>query len=295
LDQVLKERGQTGYAKFKDRIRLSSDDQFDEHTSTLEPAWKIWVDTFRPELERRRWYHRFSAITATAGGFDVERDVRIDHGPLGALYPTNTTHPQKEGDTMTFLYLVPTGMNEPTQPTWGSWAGRYGPRDDAHGRAYFWANQQDEWNGTNHRENTLARWAADIQHDFRARLDWCVRPRNAANHPPSAVLNGDDSGDILMLEARPGSTLSLDASGSRDPDGDEITMEWQNYPEAGTYQGAIELSRVSGSTTSIKVPAEASAKTIHLILTVRDRGDPPLARNRRAVIEVTAAGSRSQN
>ena len=39
--------------------------------------------------------------------------VRTGHGPLGALYPTNTTHQQKEGDTMAFLYLVPTGMNEP--------------------------------------------------------------------------------------------------------------------------------------------------------------------------------------
>ena len=29
-----------------------------------------------------------------------------------------------------FLYLVPTGMNDPLQPTWGSWAGRFGGRDD---------------------------------------------------------------------------------------------------------------------------------------------------------------------
>jgi len=31
-----------------------------------------------------------------AGGFDLKRDVLTGHGPLGALYPTNTTHPQKE-------------------------------------------------------------------------------------------------------------------------------------------------------------------------------------------------------
>ena len=67
---------------------------------------------------------------------------------------------------MTFLYLVPTGMNAAGEPTWGSWAGRYGPREGAPGRAYFWANRSDAWRGSTSRENTLGRWAADIQNDF---------------------------------------------------------------------------------------------------------------------------------
>src|SRR3989442_4826130 len=50
LDRVLKERGQVGYAKFKDRLRLSSADKFGEHTER-SPPWRIWVDTFRPELD----------------------------------------------------------------------------------------------------------------------------------------------------------------------------------------------------------------------------------------------------
>jgi hypothetical protein len=126
---VHRDRGPTGYAKFKSRFRLSSADRFGEHT-LRKPAWPIWIDTFRPELEGKRWYHRFAALTAKAGGFDVRRDVLTGHGPLGALYPTNTgLSPQKEGDTMCFLYLVPTGMNDPWQPGWGSWAGRYGLND----------------------------------------------------------------------------------------------------------------------------------------------------------------------
>ncbi|HEV8290966.1 MAG TPA: nucleoside hydrolase-like domain-containing protein, partial [Tepidisphaeraceae bacterium] len=103
LDRVRNERGEAGYAKFKNKIRLSSADKFGEHTNQIEPPFVIWVDTFRPEVDRKRWYHRFSGITATAGGFDVKRDVLNNHGPLGELYPLNTTHPQKEGDTMTFL------------------------------------------------------------------------------------------------------------------------------------------------------------------------------------------------
>jgi len=50
----------------------------------------IWVNTFQPELEGKRWYHRFSALTSRAGGFDLMRDVLNDHGALGAKYPTNT-------------------------------------------------------------------------------------------------------------------------------------------------------------------------------------------------------------
>ncbi|MGV3723987.1 MAG: DUF1593 domain-containing protein, partial [Actinomycetota bacterium] len=185
LDRIRLERGPAGYAKFKSRIRLSSADAFGEHTSTLDPPFKLWVDTFRPEIDRKRWYHRFSAITATAGGFDVKRDVLNDHGPLGALYPLNTTHPQKEGDTMAFLYLVPTGMNAPEHPEWGSWGGRYGRNETTPGKPYYWSNQTDTWNGSTNRDNTLQRWAAALQNDFRARLDWCVQDRAHANHPPT--------------------------------------------------------------------------------------------------------------
>src|SRR2546421_140342 len=157
LERVLRERGQNGYAKFKQCLRLSSADAFGEHIPTVGPPFSLWVDTFRPEIDRKRWYHRFSSLTATAGGFNLERHVRTGHGPLGALYPTNTTHWQKEGDTMTFLYLVPTGMNDPEHPDWGSWAGRYGPQEKFPGKPYFWANQRDAWRGSTNRENTVAR------------------------------------------------------------------------------------------------------------------------------------------
>ena len=113
LDRVRRERGADGYAKFKRRLRLSSADKFGEHTAHREEPFPLWVDALRPTLDGQRWYHRFSALTATADGFDIERDVRSGHGPLGALYPVNTGLRQKEGDTTLFLYLVPTGMNDP--------------------------------------------------------------------------------------------------------------------------------------------------------------------------------------
>ncbi len=116
LDRVCASAGRRATRRFKSKLRLSSDDKFGDHTTTIAPPFAIWVNTFQPPVEGKRWYHRFSALTSQAGGFDLKRDVLTGHGPLGALYPTNTTHWAKEGDTMTFLYLVPTGMNDPNEP-----------------------------------------------------------------------------------------------------------------------------------------------------------------------------------
>jgi len=282
LDRVLKERGTSGYATFKNRLRLSSYDEFGDHTTRIKPPFRIWVDTFHPELDGKRWYHRFSALTATAGGFDLKRDVLTGHGPLGALYPTNTTHPQKEGDTMTFLYLVPTGMNVPDEPTWGSWAGRYGRNENRKGQPYYWANQKDTWHGSTSRDNTLKRWAAQLQNDFRARLDWCVTDFEHANHPPVPRVEGP-----LRRTITSGNRLTLDAGNSTDPDKDRLSFEWTYYPEVGSYRGALPVLNGSASPrVSFVAPKVDTAATIHLIVSVTDNGSPRLTRYRRVIVTV---------
>jgi hypothetical protein len=285
LDRILRERGAIEYRRLKNRVRLSSADAFGEHTATLQPPWVFWLDTLHPEIGGKRWYHRFSALTARAGGFAVERDVRTGHGPLGALYPANTTHLQKEGDTMTFLYLIPTGMNDVDHPDWGSWAGRYGRKEIGRANNYYWANAPDAWQGTTNRDNTLARWAADLQSDFRARLDWCVHGRTAANHAPTAVVNGTSGKPILGLRVTPGAVVALSAAGSSDPDGNAITYAWWIYSEAGTYRGiAASLEDSGSSTVRLNVPPDLDEKELHVILTVRDDGTPPLVSYRRVVV-----------
>jgi hypothetical protein len=282
LDRILTERGPQNYAEFKSRLRLSSDDQFGEHTTLRDPPFPLWVDTFRPEVDGTRWYHRFSGLTATAGGFDLDRDVLTGHGPLGALYPTNTTHRQKEGDTMTFLYLVPTGMNDPEQPTWGSWAGRYGRNENFSGRPYYWANLEDQWQGSRHRDNSLRRWAEHIQNDFRARMDWCVMDFAGANHPPAPGVSG-----LLRMEVAARNTVPLDASGWRDPDEDDLDFAWTIYPEAGSYRGSIPIIQdPTAPQTSFVAPNVESPQTIHIILSVSDRGSPPLTRYARVIVTV---------
>jgi hypothetical protein len=285
LDRILKERGPQEYAVFKSKLRvICHGNAFGDHTTRLEPPFSLLVDTYRPALKGQHWYHRFSALTATAGGFDLKRDVLSGHGPLGALYPTNTTHPQKEGDSMTFLYVIPTGLGDPERPAWGSWAGRYGLNPEFNGRPCYWANQNDTWQGTTHRDNTVKRWAVDFQNDFRARLDWCVKSVKEANHPPHIVINGVEGEEVIWLLPTAGTALKLDASGSRDPDGDRLSYHWFSYPEAGTYAGAIEIDGAGSPSAMIHIPADATGKEIHIVVAVSDSGTPCLTRYRRVVL-----------
>lgn len=290
LDKILNERGPEGYAKFKQRLRIighndTGEENFlGDHATRIAPPFPLWVDTFSPPVDGKRWYHRFSGLTARAGGFDLQRDVLTGHGPLGELYPTNTTHVQKEGDTATFLYLVPTGMNDPRQPTWGSWAGRYGLMEKSTApRPYYWANLPDTWQGSTHRDNSLARWAADLQNDFRARLDWCVTDFAGANHAPLVRINGG-----VQRALKSGDMIELDASHSTDPDGHGLKFEWQVYPEPGSYRGAVPLinQATSSRATLIAPPVEAS-QTMHIILNVTDDGVPALTRYQRVIVTLS--------
>ncbi len=49
--------------------------------------------------------------------------IQQNHGPLGAVYPDVAWG--MEGDTPSFLSLIPTGLSDPEHPEWGGWGGRY--------------------------------------------------------------------------------------------------------------------------------------------------------------------------
>jgi len=302
LDKIRAERGQVAYDAAIQKIRLSSDPVFGTHNSSSFP---VWVYTKLPDMDGGRWYHRFSPLTRTAGGFDIEADVRVGHGPLGALYAGGTDRPQKEGDTPQFLYLIPTGLAEPSEPMWGGWAGRYWPRqgyqyhrldqrntlkrwaDQIRGLAghyssrkgyqYHWPDQRDTWMGSTNRDNTLKRWADHIQMDFKGRMDWCVKSYAQANHPPQPVVNGQGGLGAVNITAASGSTLSLNATGSLDPDGDGLSYHWVVYPEAGKYRdhefySNVLIANATAVNSMVHVPSDADGTTIHIILIVTDNG-----------------------
>jgi hypothetical protein len=181
------------------------------------------------------------------------------------------------------------------QPTWGCWAGRYGPRADGPadkrmgptGKQFFWANQTDTWKGTTNRDNTAKRWAVHLQNDFRARLKWCVTDKfEKANHAPEVHLRKDSSRAVLREKAKIGFPFFLSAYGSSDPDYDTLTYRWFVYPEPGTYRGELGITFDDSRDAILLVPKDAAGRTIHVVLEVTDDGTPALTRYRRVVVTV---------
>jgi len=279
LDHVKHTRTDAEYQRFAAKLRYVEVYK-QNHIGPHRSALAYYLDTFWPDMDGGRWYHRWRPLTQHAGGFNVERDIKTNHGPLCANYTI-----QKEGDTPTFTHLIPNGLNVPGRPEWGSWAGRYSFNHDLNA---WWCDQRDTWQGTTHRDNTLKPWTAHIQNDFKARADWCVAPTfTQANHPPQPHLQNDPSQDVISVSAPAGTTVSLTATGSTDPDADNLTYTWRHYPEPGTYEGSVALGSADKDTCSVRVPANATGKTIHIILQATDDGDPPLTRYRRAVLTAT--------
>ena len=217
----------------------------------------------------------------------LDTHVRTGHGPLGALYPPKTwTAPNphaalKEGDTPSWFYCLPNGLQDPEHPEWGGWGGRFG-----HTTGGLYRDAADEVNGQRHTRAAVWRWRPAYQNEFQARMDWCIRPRVQANHKPVAALNGDTSRRILEVRVDAGSAVALSAAGSSDPDGHAMGHRWWIYGEAGTYRGSVVIQDADRAEATLRVPADAAGKTIHVILEVTDRGDPPLTAYRRAVLGV---------
>jgi hypothetical protein len=275
LDLAQARRTPAEYRRLTSQLRYT-EVYWQDHLGPHRNALTFFMETFFPVMDGGRWYHRWAPLTKDAGGFDVERDIKSNHGALTANYTI-----VKEGDTPTFMHLIPNGLGDPHRPQWGGWSGRYGFNAELNA---WWCDQRDTWSGSTSRDNTLARWAAHIQNDFRARAEWCIRARKSeANHAPVPVLQGDDSWDVLFLDVPAGKPVDLLAKGSSDPDGESLRFEWIHYREAGSYDGAIAIE-AEGVNARMEIPVEAKGQTIHIVLQVTDSGSPPLTRYRRAIL-----------
>jgi hypothetical protein len=224
----------------------------------------------------------------------LERNVIEGHGPLGALYPR--LEYIMEGDTPSFLGLVRNGLGWHLSPSYGGWGGRYVLYQSYAETRPIWTNNQDSRDtvtaddGRSHTSDTATiwRWREHFQHDFAARMDWCVADAYGdANHNPVAVLNGDVTRGVLAMEVRSGEILTFSARGSSDPDGDAVNTSWLVYPEAGSYRGEVALSATTGESTRMVAPSVEKPETLHVILQLEDQGEPHLFAYRRAIVTVT--------
>ena len=108
LDTAKADRTPAEFAKFAGKFRIVTLDGPGPNTRQgHDDHIALHVETGYPTLDGTRWYHQFRPLTEKAGGFDVVRDVKKGGGALGALYTT-----PKEGDSWSFVYLIPTGLND---------------------------------------------------------------------------------------------------------------------------------------------------------------------------------------
>ena len=237
----------------------------------------------------------------------VIEHIRTGHGPLGELYP-ETKHAM-EGDTPSFLGLFQNGLNFWENPKYGGWGGRYelyqptNPDLVFYNKRYpdygymgetrpIWTDVDDTFTGVDGQSYTdnrgsIARWRDAFQEDFAARMDWCITDQfEEANHSPVAAFRGQAGRETVHLDARPGEQVKLSASGSSDPDGDELSFRWSVYPEAGTIEGGGAIEGKEAEEAILVVPEEVSGE-IHVILEVADAGHHPMRAYRRIIAHVS--------
>ncbi|MEO6716919.1 MAG: nucleoside hydrolase-like domain-containing protein [Novosphingobium sp.] len=270
-----------------------------------------WARAYFPKLFWETGVHGFTryqlgtwlGISSPLPGADqtpvskewLEANIR-SKGLLGAVYPVPAYI--MEGDTPSFLSLIPNGLSVPERPDWGGWGGRYDKISDALG---LWTTTTDMVRGTDGKmystpQATVWRWRWAFQNDFAARMAWSLSPDvRQANHAPQVMLNGKDGLAPFEISGCAGKPITLSARGSVDPDGDQLSYRWWWYREAsGLFAPEVTLSEETGETTTVAIGGTAhvdqftppTSYRLHVILEASDNGTPKLTRYRRVIITV---------
>lgn len=237
--------------------------------------------------------------------------IQQGHGALGAAYPDIAYG--MEGDTPSWLALIPNGLDDPEHPNWGGWGGRYelyrpevpvkdpktfigGVPIEQESRP-IWTNANDNYTPPVFGEYgrailpgkksfqgskvTIWRWRDDFQNDFAARMEWTTKSYQEANHPPVIVM---DQPNAITVQS--GKHFGLNAYAT-DPDGDSLTYYWFQYPEAGSYQGLVDMGAADMPSVYLTAPKVDKPETLHFILKVTDKGNIPLSRYQRFIVTIT--------
>lgn len=225
-----------------------------------------------------------------------QRDDIQSHGPLGAVYPD--TKWATEGDSPAFMHVFPNGLNNPELIDQGGWGGRFSFTKQAGIRSMSEVAKIKEdaelihdpylmYSNTTEGSDAIKRWSDGYNNDFAARMDWSITSKyKEANHHPIAVLNGDKSRQVLEVTTNAGGILNLSALGSTDPDGNSLYYSWSFYDEPSSYDGEIGISNNAVQTIQINIPENAGGTKIHIILEIRDDGEPNLISYRRVILQV---------
>ena len=270
LWHVRKTRSADELAEFVSRISL--------YTISDQDDTGPWIRTEFPKLRYIISLHGWNqyaeaiwrgiAVSTPEGGPDpslvtdewLAENIQI--GPLGEEYPDVVY--TMEGDTPSMLFNMKNGLNVPEHPEYGGWGGRYTPVWIG---GQLFANAIDTVEGVDGKQYessqaTIWRWREAYQHEFAARMQWTLHAKGSASnttHPPLVSVNGTCGDAPYEVEAKPGTSITFDATGTwnQDTDGtDGLEFNWVQYKDA-----TFSHLNVVGP-WNITVPAESGGKTV---------------------------------
>ena len=198
-------------------------------------------------------------------------------GHLGKAYPTYKYG--VEGDTPSWLNILPNGLHDPNDPRQVGWAGCFRRDLCADSLTTAWTNWRQPQKGISRQYEE--KFYPDTFNDFAARMEWAETGQGNTN--PVVIVNGVPSLAPLVITATSGQTIELDASASYDPDGNTLSYLWWLQSDIGNCPQDIALTE-KGDHASLTIPKNASSTEIHLICEVRDNGRIPLVSYRRIII-----------
>ncbi len=220
----------------------------------------------------------FQNETGKANWAAYEKEIQ-GHGHLGREYPKFKWG--VEGDTPSFLYVMPNGLNAPEHPGWGGWGGFFARGTGPDGVTTAYVNQPGTPAGPVSRKYE-ERFYPAIFNDFVARIRWAEH--GTGNRNPVVVIGGDSSPEPVALAGEAGAALTIDASASHDPDQDALHFSWWILPEAGDYHGPVDIERADSPSVTVRLPADAAGKLFHLVCEVSDDGAPRLTSYKRILV-----------
>lgn len=204
------------------------------------------------------------------------------HGNLGRAYPTYKWG--VEGDTPSFLHVLPNGLHNPDKPKQIGWAGCFLIDVCPDSLTTAWTNWREPQKGIS--RNYEEHFYPAIVNDFAARMAWAEN--GSGNLNPVVIVNDSKGLKPIEINARPGETITFDASRSFDPDGQPLSFDWWIQEYAGHCPNGIAIQG-QGSQVTLTIPESAYYAEIHVICEVEDAGTPRLKSYRRIIVKTNTS------